>query len=217
VRLTCKEKVDRQQKGKELPSGIVKWYVEIFDTNLSKKKYREEDEEPLVAIATILTMVQKKQTQFTEITDEVFEQAMLSLTQDAKPNWGKMTSQHMLEHLELSYRISSGEIQGFTVSTPEEEREELQEFLWNYKPMPKNFNSPLYGDGELPSLKHDDLAEAKQKLREAKEKYERYFQENPEAENAHAVYGELTGFEWKLLHRKHLNHHFEQFGILVEA
>lgn len=217
VRLTCKEKVDRQQKGKELPSGIVKWYVEIFDTNLSKKKYREEDEDPLVAIATILTMVQKKQTQFTEITDEVFEQAMLSLTADTKPKFGKMTPQHMLEHLELSYRISSGEVQGFTVATPEEDREEVQEFLWNYEPMPKEFNFPLYGDGELPDLKHADLAEAKQKLRKAKENYERYYEENPEAEHAHAVYGELTRFEWYLLHRKHLNHHFDQFGVLVDG
>ena len=63
VRLTCKQKVDREQKGTELPSGIVKWFVEVFDAEPS------EDQEPLVAIATILTMVQKKQTVFAEMTE----------------------------------------------------------------------------------------------------------------------------------------------------
>ena len=65
VRLTCKEKVDRDPKGKELPSGIVKWYVEVFDVEAT------EEDEKLVAIATILTMVQKKQETFHEV-DKVF-------------------------------------------------------------------------------------------------------------------------------------------------
>src|SRR5690606_12727424 len=61
VRLTCKQKVDRDVSGKELPSGIVKWFVEVFDVNA------ENEEDKLVAIATILTMVQKKQTTFVEM------------------------------------------------------------------------------------------------------------------------------------------------------
>ena len=47
VRLTCKQKIDRDERGKEHPCGIVKWYVEVFDI-----------ENELVAIATILTIVQ---------------------------------------------------------------------------------------------------------------------------------------------------------------
>ncbi|NND24873.1 MAG: phenylacetic acid degradation bifunctional protein PaaZ, partial [Flavobacteriaceae bacterium] len=31
VRLTCKQKIDRDVRGPELPSGIVKWYAEVFD------------------------------------------------------------------------------------------------------------------------------------------------------------------------------------------
>ena len=49
VRLICKEKIDRDSRGREFPSGVVKWYEEILD----------EDGE-LVAFATILTLVQKK-------------------------------------------------------------------------------------------------------------------------------------------------------------
>lgn len=51
VRFTCKEKADQEQRNEEdIPKGIVKWLVEILD----------ETEEPLIGIATILTMVQKK-------------------------------------------------------------------------------------------------------------------------------------------------------------
>jgi oxepin-CoA hydrolase / 3-oxo-5,6-dehydrosuberyl-CoA semialdehyde dehydrogenase len=52
VRLTCKEKIAQEKKAEnDLPRGIVKWYVDVYD---------ETGES--VAIATILTMVQKKST-----------------------------------------------------------------------------------------------------------------------------------------------------------
>ncbi|GAC1584695.1 MAG: phenylacetic acid degradation bifunctional protein PaaZ [Ginsengibacter sp.] len=58
IRFTCKEKIEQElkdpnpeipnQKGIDIPKGIVKWYVEIFD---------ETNE--LTGVATILTMVRK--------------------------------------------------------------------------------------------------------------------------------------------------------------
>ncbi len=58
IRLTCKEKIEQEpkqenpenKKGWDIPKGIVKWYVEILD----------ETEEPVIGVATILTMVRKK-------------------------------------------------------------------------------------------------------------------------------------------------------------
>ena len=51
VRFTCKEKVEQETRDEnDIPKGIVKWLVEMLD----------ETEEPLVGIATILTMVKKK-------------------------------------------------------------------------------------------------------------------------------------------------------------
>src|SRR5699024_10042844 len=147
VRLTCKEKVDRDQKGKVLPSGIVKWYVEVFDTNVTKGNIPEdelEEKEALVAVATILTMVEKKQTTFVEITDAVVDRALERLSEDDKPSWGAMTPQQMVEHLEYTYRIASGEIQDFDIATPEKYLDDTQATLWNYEPMPKNYNFPLY-------------------------------------------------------------------------
>lgn len=50
VRLTCKEKIAQEKKEeKDIPRGIVKWYVDVYDETGDS-----------VAIATILTMVQKR-------------------------------------------------------------------------------------------------------------------------------------------------------------
>jgi oxepin-CoA hydrolase / 3-oxo-5,6-dehydrosuberyl-CoA semialdehyde dehydrogenase len=60
VRFTCKEKIEQELKdvnpdiemprGSDIHKGIVKWYVEILD----------DTEEPVIGVATILTMVKKK-------------------------------------------------------------------------------------------------------------------------------------------------------------
>ena len=208
VRLTCKEKVDRDPKGKELPSGIVKWYVEVFDVEAV------EEEDKLVAIATILTMVQKKQEIFHEVNKDFIESKLNSLTEEAEAKWGMMTPQHMVEHLEMGLRIATGEISDFEVATPEEYIEKVQETLYNYEKMPQGYKMPLMKKDELEDLKHENLDEAKKALLEAYEAYEVFFRENPDATTKNAVFGELTAFEWKLLNRKHFNHHFEQFGLI---
>ncbi|MCF6306348.1 MAG: phenylacetic acid degradation bifunctional protein PaaZ [Flavobacteriaceae bacterium] len=203
VRLTCKQKVDRDQRGKELPSGIVKWYAEIFDA---------DDE--LVAIATVLTMVQKKQTVFVEMTSEKIKECLDKLTEDTKPKWGIMTSQHMVEHLELAYRIASGESQDFEIATPEKYIDKAQEVLYNYEPMAPGFDFPLHKKGEVETLRHENLQVAKLKMLEAREEYLAFFKENPKAILKNVVFGNLEKFDWYLLERKHLNHHFKQFGLL---
>ncbi len=203
VRLTCKQKIDRDQRGTELPSGIVKWFVEVFD---------QEDE--LVAIATILTMVQKKLVNLVEMTEEKIQECLNKLTEDAKPAWGIMTPQHMIEHLEHTYKIASGEIQDFEISTPEKILEKVHDSLYNYRPFPKNSNFPLLEKETLADLQHPDLKTAIEKFVEAREAYKTYFKENPDAMLKNIVFGELNRFEWYLLERKHLNHHFEQFGLL---
>lgn len=203
VRLTCKQKVDRDVASAEHPSGIVKWFVEVFDS---------EDE--LVAIATILTMVQKKQETFVEMTDKKIEEFLNSLKEDAKPKWGIMTPQHMLEHLEYTYRIASGEIQDFEIATPEKILEKVHNSLYTYEKFPRNTNFPLLEKDTLEKLKYDNLETAKEKFLEVRQIYKNFFKENPDAKLKNLVFGELNKYESYLLERKHLNHHFEQFGLI---
>jgi oxepin-CoA hydrolase/3-oxo-5,6-dehydrosuberyl-CoA semialdehyde dehydrogenase len=215
VRLTCKEKRERDVSGREHPSGIVKWYVEVFDAEPVDYENGKTDEEAeaLVCVATILTMVEKKQTVFPEITEDYIKSAFAKMSADSKPNWGTMTPQHMLEHLEMSYRIASGEIQGFEVATPEEYLEKVAVTLWDFNKMPHNHKMPLLKDGALEELIHPDLETAKAKLLEARAEYLDFFKRNPKATHNNAVFGELNKYEWILLERKHVNHHFEQFNL----
>jgi oxepin-CoA hydrolase/3-oxo-5,6-dehydrosuberyl-CoA semialdehyde dehydrogenase len=203
VRLTCKQKVDRDVASAEHPSGIVKWFVEVFDA---------EDE--LVAVATILTMVQKKQETLVEMTEEKIQECSSRLNEGMKPKWGIMTPQHMIEHLEYTYKIAAGEIRDFEIATPEKILEKVHNSLYNYQTFPKNSNFPLLEKNTLDTLKHPDLATAIEKFKLQREAYLDYFKENPEAKLSNMVFGELNKYEWYLLERKHLNHHFEQFGLI---
>ena len=204
VRLTCKQKVDRDVASAEHPSGIVKWYAEIFDANNDEK----------VAFATVLTMVQKKQEVFVEMTEDKINACLSALKEDMKPKWGIMTPQHMVEHLEYTYKIASGEIQDFEIATPSTILDKVHNSLWNYDKFPKNSQFPQLEKDTLEPLKHPDLATAIEKFKAQREKYLEFFKENPEAKLKNLVFGELNKYESYLLERKHLNHHFEQFGLL---
>ena len=204
VRLTCKQKVDRDVASAEHPSGIVKWYAEIFDANNDEK----------VAFATVLTMVQKKQEVFVEMTEDKINACLSALKEDMKPKWGIMTPQHMVEHLEYTYKIASGEIQDFEIATPSTILDKVHNSLWNYDKFPKNSQFPQLEKDTLEPLKHPDLATAIEKFKAQREKYLEFFKENPEAKLKNLVFGELNKYESYLLERKHLNHHFEQFNLL---
>jgi oxepin-CoA hydrolase / 3-oxo-5,6-dehydrosuberyl-CoA semialdehyde dehydrogenase len=64
VRFTCKEKIDQEKKNTDdISKGIVKWLVDVYDATpqdfLDKNGYEGQTGDT-VAIATILTMVKKK-------------------------------------------------------------------------------------------------------------------------------------------------------------
>lgn len=203
VYLTAKEKINRGVKGRNIPSGVVKWLVEVVNQ-------REE----VVCVATILTLVAKK-SPFIELNRRNIQKLLNNLTESTKPNWGKMTAQQMLEHLETTLLYSIGEPEVEKCFTPEEHLEKYQDSLYNHRKMPKDFPAPfLPEDGTLPELKYKNLEQAKEKFLENLQKYQIYYRENPEAEHLHFVFGKLNKEMMELMHRKHFTHHFEQFGLL---
>lgn len=120
----------------------------------------------------------------------------------------------MIEHLEYTYRIALGEIQDFEIATPEKILEKVHATLYNYEKMPREYDFPLKKKSEMDKTRYPDLAMAKEKLLEARDSYIQFFKNNPDARTKNVVFGELNRFEWYLLDRKHLNHHFEQFNLL---
>ncbi len=200
VRLTCKERVERDSRGKEHPSGVIKWYEEIFD----------QDGE-LVAMATILTLVQKK-SPFTTITKSYLQEKLNALTESTQPKWGLMTAQHLVEHFEFFMQQALGKIP-CEIITPEKYLERTQDSLWNYRPMPKSFDHPILKKGEVEDLRYGSLEEAKTKFWKSYDELELFFKENPKATVPSNVFGNVTRYEWKLMEGKHYALHFEQFGI----
>lgn len=201
VRLTCKEKRERDSKGKEHPSGVVKWYVELFD-----------QAGELVAFATILTLVMKK-SPFMVYSQERLAEALRGLTEETKAEWGILTPQHMVEHLEFFNRVALGELEVARI-TPEDRLEKWTESLYNHYPMPKNFQMPLLRKGELEDLRYASLDEAKKAFLDSCEAVEQRFKAESEFLAFNAAFGDLNFYEWKLYMQKHCQHHFEQFGLM---
>ncbi|MBX2874658.1 MAG: phenylacetic acid degradation bifunctional protein PaaZ [Saprospiraceae bacterium] len=201
VRLTCKEKVDRDSKGREFPSGVVKWYVEVFD-----------QEGELVAIATILTMVQKK-CPFMAFDKATVRKALDKLTEEHTAEWGILTPQHMVEHLEFFMQMAIGKVET-EIITPANRIPRFQESLFNYRAMHRSFDHPLLKEKELEDLRFDSLETAKTALLSVLDEYEAFFKENPGVETPNTIFGMLDKQLWDLMNRKHFHHHFSQFGLI---
>lgn len=201
VRLTCKEKVERDSRGKEFPSGVVKWYEEILD----------QDGE-LVAMATILTLVQKK-SPFADINRQYIEEKLYQLTENHTAKWGILKPQHMVEHFEYFMQMAVGNVKT-SVTTPEKYLEKTQDSLWNYRGLIKSYDHPMLRKGELEDLRFESLEEAKEALLKAYDEFEIFFKENPTITTPNTVFGNLDKFHWDLLNRKHFYHHFKQFGLV---
>jgi len=69
------------------------------------------------------------------------EKLLSRLTIDQKPLWGKMTPQHMVEHLYKTIQASINEI-NLNVFTEERKIPILKRIFLGEKPLPKEFMNP---------------------------------------------------------------------------
>lgn len=134
-----------------------------------------------------------------------------SLTTYHKPLWGKMSAQHMVEHLILAVKIGNGKLR-LECFNPPEILSALRRFLLSEKPLPKEFINPAIGPDLLP-LEFSSLEEAKEKLKSEIKDYIKYFKNNPDAKSVNVTFGELNKEEWDIFHQKHFSHHLKQFGL----
>jgi hypothetical protein len=133
------------------------------------------------------------------------------LKPDQKPLWGKMTPQHMVEHLVLAVKMSNGKL-SLKCFNPPEKIPALKRFLLSEKPLPKLFENPALGK-EPPDLEFNSLDEAKERLKLEIDEYHSYFKKNPDSKTVNVTFGELNKDEWDVFHHKHFKHHLSQFGL----
>ena len=139
---------------------------------------------------------------------------LTKLHADTKPLWGKMSAQHMIEHLIFAVRISNSKLTTGCYNPPEK-TPTLKRFLTSTRPLPKGFINPYIGTVLLP-LENDSLEDAIFVLKNEVEDFYKYFESNPDAVLVNPTFGELNKAEWDTFHQKHFTHHFEQFGLLLE-
>ena len=143
---------------------------------------------------------------------QVLPDALAGLREDARPAWGGMTAQQMVEHLEWVFQNSIGEAP-VTCTVPEERRARWKAFLFDAAPMPHEFRNPALVAG-LPPLRHAGLPEARAALSRAVDRFLEQSRTNPGAAHVHPTFGPLVAEEWSRSHFKHVYHHLEQFGLI---
>lgn len=134
------------------------------------------------------------------------------LSANTQPEWGQMTPQHMVEHITMTLKVSSGKMNVEQRSTPEEAAAARARLLHTDAEIAKGIKSPLMGEG-LPEYKNDSLQAAIDEFKAELEYFNNYYRENPEAKHIQPRLGALSYSEWIIFHGKHFMHHFKQFGI----
>ncbi len=135
-----------------------------------------------------------------------------NLKPETPPIWGKMTAQHMLEHLVFSVRISNAKLK-VNCFIPIERWTTMKKVLESNRPLPKNFINPIIGENLIP-LEFKNIDESLSGLRKEFSDFIKYFTDNPGAVLVNPTFGELNFEEWKIFHHKHFTHHCLQFGLL---
>ncbi len=142
----------------------------------------------------------------------VFE-TLKKLRSDALPVFGKMSPQHMIEHLSFALSFSNGKLPQ-TLMVDERIAKTIKHYTINTdKEMSVGFKAPMLGDDLVP-LSYPSLEIAIEYLKEELNDFDLYFKNNPESKPISPVIGELNYTEWIVFHNKHFTHHFKQFGLL---
>ena len=130
-----------------------------------------------------------------------------------KPHWGKMTPQHMIEHLYTTV-VSSTIIKSTPPLPPNSYQQEGKNMLiYSLEPMPKNLDNPVFRFG-LPRYTNPSLTEAKAKLFSSLERFFEIYEGREDAYNFNVFLGDLHAHETLIFHYKHFKHHYTQFGLI---
>jgi hypothetical protein len=144
--------------------------------------------------------------------DHLLLNAVVDLKETSQPSWGKMTAQHMVEHLLWVVEFSTGRREA-KCSLPENVVARMKRFLYNNSPTPRDFKNPLLSDNP-PLLRFKSLAEAITMLEEELGRFQDLVRVQPEAAYIHPLFGLIATEEWERVLFKHSYHHLLQFGLV---
>jgi len=135
------------------------------------------------------------------------------LKPEAKPLWGKMSPQHIVEHLAMVLKISSGKEEVKLYNTQELADKIKATVIHTDVPLQQGIKNPILGD-EPPELRNNGFEKALDELFDEIQYFESYYESNPDATHTQPRMGKLNHDEWLVLHNKHFLHHFKQYDLL---
>ncbi|MDA0315766.1 MAG: DUF1569 domain-containing protein [Bacteroidetes bacterium] len=145
------------------------------------------------------------------MTKEMLPQRLQHLGLQSQARFGILTPQHMVEHLILTLKMSSGRIPIPEIVPNEKQLSQKQALLFTDIPFPLGIKIPGLPNTLL-ELRFADLETAKSALIASWDAYQLVFKENPSLLTPHPRFGLLNHEEWERFHAKHLDHHLGQFG-----
>jgi hypothetical protein len=130
------------------------------------------------------------------------------------PRWGKMSFQHMVEHLVLSFKNANGKIKTPQVFTPADRLPASRQWLATEKEFRENTKSPSFPEEPMP-LHFKTVKEGIDKLEKEIADFFLVYQNSPGLTVTNPVFGDLNYEEAIQLLYKHCQHHSKQFGLIA--
>lgn len=145
--------------------------------------------------------------------------SFIPLLRNAAPftaqRWGKMSFQHMVEHLVLAVKSANGKIKTAKIFTAEDKLPASRQFLMSDKEFRENTKSPSFPEEPLP-LHFKTLKEGIDKLEKEISDFFIVYENNPGLSIQNPVFGDLDYELAVALLYKHFRHHGRQFGLIGE-
>ncbi len=135
------------------------------------------------------------------------------LDESAIPVFGKMSPQHMIEHIAIVVSVSNGKHPQQLYSTPEKAEILKANLIYTDIEMPVGVKAPMLSD-EPPALYFSDFKKAISSLKNELVRFDEFFEKNKHIKPMHPVLGPLNHNEWIVFQNKHFTHHFKQFKLI---
>jgi len=148
-------------------------------------------------------------TYLTKPTLGIFAQRLNQVSESSTGRWGSMAVGDMLEHLIQLTRVSLGEVHVPDRSTLLT-RSFLGYLIFRWIPWPKGRLKTFPFMLPPPQGRVEDQ---KGRLQAAMERFVDALDRDPEHETVSPLLGPTTLKRWSLVHGKHTDHHFKQFGV----
>ena len=139
-------------------------------------------------------------------TYKELQQRLDQITPASQPKWGKMNTGQMLNHCQEPLKIAVNK-SDVTLKPNWLVKVLFKKMMYSPKPFKKNAPTPP----QFRSTGNFDYQNEKTELQ--KWMNELWEDRNNDNRSAHPVFGTFTEEQWGIMQWKHLNHHFEQFGV----